>query len=181
MWHCNINKTRKSEALTGGDSPGDDLLAHPLPVPVGSALDEPQQAYDLLQVAAAAPVTRNIRNRYLNKPSRHPTSRIERRNIPERVAAWEGRRRGPRRYLTRPPSLSESESPSPSEPESSESRGRLAGLRVSPAGGTRPPPPRGVVAGGIAGGREEGGSEKPERRWGGGNFKFRNSRAVGPP
>jgi hypothetical protein len=124
-------------------------------------------------------VTRNIRNRYLSKPSRHPTSRIERRNIPERVAAWEGRRRGPRRYLTRPPSQSESESPS--EPESSESRGRLAGLRVSPAGGTRPPPPRGVVAGGIAGGREEGGSDKPERRWGGGNFKFRNSRAVGPP
>ena len=62
MRHCNINKSRKSEALPGGDSPGDDLLAHPLPVPVGSALDEPQQAYDLLQVAAAARMTRNIEN-----------------------------------------------------------------------------------------------------------------------
>lgn len=111
------------------------------------------------------------------KAARHPTGRIERRNIPEHEAAWEGRR-----HLTRPPSQSESESPS--EPESSEPRGRLAGLRASPAGGTHPPPPRGVVAGGIAGGEGtggRGGSEKPKRRWGRWELQnFRNSRGVGP-
>jgi hypothetical protein len=102
------------------------------------------------------------------KAARHPTGRIERRNIPEHEAAWEGRR-----HLTRPPSQSESESPS--EPDSSEPRGRLAGLRASPSGGTRPPPPRVVVAGGIAGGREQGeevGAKSRKGGGGGGNFKI---------
>uniref|UniRef100_A0A0A9DGD5 Uncharacterized protein n=1 Tax=Arundo donax TaxID=35708 RepID=A0A0A9DGD5_ARUDO len=51
MWQTQINNCWCSSEKFPGWSPGDDLLAHLLAVLVDPALDQPQQAHDLPQVA----------------------------------------------------------------------------------------------------------------------------------